>query len=106
MKGYHEYYSRSQHPSYPPQQYLNYELLKSKLKQFYDRRRQLSQIVKTNDGALPAAQFQQLSGGQDISGRYVDLGSYFGCGDDEHAEFVDVGDAMLRLSIIERKGEF
>jgi hypothetical protein len=105
MKGYHEYFTRSQHPLYPPQQYLNYELLKSKLKQFYDRRRQLSQIVKANDGALPAAQFRELSGGQDVSGKYVNLGAYFGCGDDDHAEFVDVGDAILRLSIIERKGE-
>lgn len=102
MKGYQEYFSRAQHPSYP-QQYLNYELHKSKLKQFYDRRRQLSQIIKDNDGALNAAQFKELTGGLDVSGRYVDLGTYFGCGDD--GEMVDVDDAVLRLSIVERKGE-
>eukprot|EP00956_Cyclotella_meneghiniana_P017471 scaffold28511_cov71-Cyclotella_meneghiniana.AAC.1 len=60
MKGYQEYFSRAQHSSYP-QQYIDYSLHKSKLKQFYDRRRQLSQILKSNDGTLSDAQFKGLT---------------------------------------------
>lgn len=52
---------------------------------------------------MSAIQFKELTGGFDVSGRYVDLGTYFGCGDD--GELVDVEDAVLRLSIMERKGE-
>ena len=106
MKGYHEYFSRAQHCSYP-QQYIDYSLHKSKLQQFYDRRRQLSRIIESNDGALSDAQFKGLTGGLGVSGSRADLGAYFqyGEGEQEQAQLVDVEDARLRLSIMERKGE-
>ena len=107
MKGYQEYFSRAQHSSYP-QQYIDYSLHKSKLKQFYDRRRQLSQILKSNDGTLSDAQFKGLTGGLGVSGSHADLGVYFQYGEGgehEQVQMVDVEDAQLRLSIMERKGE-
>ena len=100
MKGYQEYFARSQHSSYP-QQYLDYSLLKAKLKQFYDRRRQLSQIIKDNDGNLSTAQFKELTGGLDVSESTAS--GYFCYG--EEGELVDIDDAVLRLSIMERKGK-
>lgn len=100
MKGYQEYFARSQHPSYP-QQYLDYSLLKVKLKEFYNRRRQLAKIIKDNNGNLSTAQFKELTGGLDVSGSSTS--GYFCYG--EEVELVDVEDAVLRLSIMERKGK-
>jgi hypothetical protein len=103
MKNYQYYYTRSQHPSYP-NHYINYSLHKSKLKRFYDRRHQLSQILKANDGNLSVVQFREVTGGLDVNSSHV--GSYFCYGDGERVEMVNVEDAILRLSIMERKGVY
>jgi len=108
MKGYQEFYSRAQHPSYR-QKYIDYELHKSKLKKFYSWRREIAELVKNNDGMLNTSQFKKLTGRLDGSESDVDLGAYFRYENDakevEHVKLMDVDDAVLRLSLMERKGE-
>ena len=111
MKDYDSYFRRCQNPAYDCNQYINYSLHKEKLRQFYQRRRQLSKIIREGNG-LTAHAFAQLTGGSSISGSDHNnitadapsyLGSYFRYDDTEQHTYVDEEDAILRLSIIERK---
>ena len=99
MKGYESYFHRCQNPSYADH-YIGYGLLKDKLRQFYTRRRQLTKILKDTDGRLTASDFSNLTG-ETVEGSSSSVGSYFRFADEE--PLVDKEDALLRLSIMERK---
>ena len=109
MTGYEEHCVRCKHPDYTTQ-YIDYGLHKDKLRQFYTRRRQLSQIIRDGNG-LTAVAFSELTGNNIvISEGLLDdtrCSSYFCYDDDGDGEnnmaLVDEEDAILRLSIMERK---
>ena len=108
MSGYESHCVRCKRPDYATQ-YIDYGLHKEKLHQFYARRRQLSQIIRDGHG-LTAAAFSELTGGNiDISEGLMDdsgCSSYFcyDAGDGENnIALVDEEDAILRMSIMERR---
>jgi len=105
MKDYDSYYHRCQNPSYSDH-YINYGLHKEKLRLYYSRRRKLSKILRKEQGLTEDA-FAQLIGTDDTSSMVGDgsiSSSYFRYDDGQtDAALVDEEDAILRLSIMERK---
>lgn len=84
--------------------YVDYGLLKDKLRQFYRRRRQLRRLLSSSKN-LTVEAFKLLAGdNDDKDGNDIDESSYFqyvdGC---TRTRIVDREDALLRLSILERK---
>jgi len=76
---------------------MNYANLKAKIRQFYKRRRRIQKLLLGS--ALTAEEFQVLAGAES-----VDQAGYFAFIDRNSARLmVDREDALLRLSIIERK---
>lgn len=119
MKGYETYFNRCKNPEYGDS-YVDYELHKGKLRGYYARRRDLANILREGGGALTSDAFSRLAaaapddgGATGGSGRDKPLAavactsSYFCYEDDgrggEGAAHVDSDDAVLRLSIMERK---
>ena len=106
MKGYESYFHRCQNPEYADR-YVDYGLHKDKLRKFYKRRRQLSKILRDEEGRLSVDAFSRLTGEEGDSNN--GLGSAVGYvrygGDDgrEEKALVNKDDALLRLSVMERK---
>ena len=115
MKAYDVYYQRCQDPRFGSS-YLDYAQHKALLKSFYSRRRQLAGLV--NDDSLTVSTYAELTN-TPIDSHY-DLTGYFAYEDDAPIEWmgcgecgkivfaaddapIDCHDAMLRLSILERK---
>lgn len=120
MKGYGAYLQRCQNPAYADR-YLDYGRLKSELRRFYERRRELSELLRSEDhggpGRLTVDAFRALNpnggSGAASSGTTddpADGGGYLRCvcgdggggGDDGRRQLLDREDASLRLSIAER----
>jgi len=104
MKGYESYFHGCQHPSYP-NQYISYGSHKEKLRQFYNRRRKLNKILRATNGILTANAFSQLIGGETVPSSALSSSSYFRHDDGQEGDvaYVDKDDAILRLSVMERK---
>jgi len=102
MKGYESYFHRCQHPDYSSH-YIDYGSHKGKLRQFYNRRRKLSKILRDTKGQLTANAFSQLTGGEEMKPSSYAASSYFRHDDGQEVALVDKDDAILRLSIMERK---
>jgi len=106
MKDYDSYYYRCQNPSYGSDHYINYGLHKEKLRQYYSRRRKISKILRKEQGLTEHA-FNQLIGTDDTNSMGGDgsvSSSYFRYDDGQtDVALVDEEDAIMRLSIMERK---
>ena len=115
MKGYEEYFRRCQDPDCAGH-YVDYGLLKDKLRQFYGRRRQLSKILRGEQGTesggggaggdagLTVDALSRLTDGDEGAGADAG-GDYFLHSSDtpDGSAIVDPSDALLRLSIAERR---
>ena len=95
MKAYDVYYQRCQDPRFGSS-YLDYAQHKALLKSFYSRRRQLAGLI--NDDSLTVSTYAELTN-TPIDSHY-DLTGYLAYEDDAP---IECQDAMLRLSILERK---
>jgi hypothetical protein len=95
MKSFESYLQRSLRNEWSPH-YMDYAGLKAKLRQFYKRRRRVQKLLLGS--ALTAEEFSVLSR------EPVDQAGYFAYIDNRSARLmVDREDALLRLSIVERK---
>ena len=101
MKGYEIYLRRCQHAEYIDR-YVDYGAHKDLLRRFYGRRRQLSQILRDEGGRLTVDDFSRITGESSLGSSLTSSG-YFRYDSEDGAALVDGEDALLRLSITERK---
>lgn len=95
MKSFELYLDRSTRGEWK-EHYMDYNGLKAKLRQFYKRRRRVQKLMLGS--ALSAEEFKILAGSE------VDQAGYFAFVDSRSCRLlVDREDALLRLSIVERK---
>lgn len=97
MKSFELYLHRSIRSEWS-EHYINYANLKAKLRQFYKRRRRVQKLLLGS--ALTAKEFDVLAGDDQRN----NAGNYFAFVDQHSSRLmVDREDALLRLSIVERK---
>lgn len=110
MKKFEAYYQQCLNPEWADN-YIDYGLLKDKLRSFYDRRQQLNNLLKNEDGLTEEA-ISRLTGVVEddydltLTGYFQYVDSDVGCscgGFGSDSGLVDKEDALLRLSILERK---
>lgn len=131
MNGYESYFHKSQNPKFA-RYYIDYGLLKDKIRHFYNRRRQMSKILRERHGSkISSQEFYQLArdpanttannggGGNHTTGGHSCLpqyntpianvgghDTYFLYKDDNHNkinERLNRKEAMLQLSYMERR---
>lgn len=110
MKGFETYLRKCIRPEWS-EHYMDYGLLKDKLRSFYSRRVQLRHAIG-RDGSVAVDDFVELSGAEDVDEimqigffQCVDaLKCYDGCGESLLAtEKIDIEKARYNLSTLERK---
>ena len=109
MKGFETYLQQCIRPEWS-EHYLNYGLVKDRLRSFYSRRVQLRHAIGPDD-KVAVDDFIELSGAEDVDAllkpqgffRRVDAVKCYDCGDALLGERIDAEKARYILSISERK---